>query len=148
MWLTTPMLFSSIGSTKLVVASIACLPNIKPCWIVVCCFTIKKIVPSWWRYTFDFSIIHLTIFQLFIVFRIPSWLDFNSSIVFCISSWLVSINYCISNWLASIVSKRTSSSSINPLFPDLPSFGIQPSYTIDQITTHYAQHYGKKTPCL
>ncbi len=148
MWLTTPMLSSSIGSTKLAVASIACLPNIKPCGIVVCCFTVKKIVPSWWRYTFDFSIIHLTIFSSSIVFHIPSWLDFNSSIVFCISSWLVSINYCISNWLASIVSKRTSSSSTNPLFPNLPSFGIQPSYIIGQITTHYAQNYGKKTPCL
>lgn len=148
MWLTTPMLSSSIGSTKLAVASIACLPNIKPCGIVVCCFTVKKIVPSWWRYTFDFSIIHLTIFSSSIVFHIPSRLDFNSSIVFCISSWLVSINYCISNWLASIVSKRTSSSSINPLFPNLPSFGIQPSYIIGQITTHYAQNYGKKTPCL
>jgi hypothetical protein len=124
-----------------VVVSIFCLLNNKPCWIAIYCFIAKNICSIMVEiYFWLFNGSSWLDFSFYVVFRIPSWLVFNSSIIFCISSWLVSINFCNTNWLASIISKLTSSSLISPMFFDLPSFGIQPSYTTNQITTHWAQH--------
>ncbi len=120
-----------------IVVLIFCVLNIKPCWIVVCCFIAKNIYSIMVEiYFWLFNSSSWLDFSSFVVFHIPSWLVFNCLIIFYISSWLVSINFCISNCLDSIVSKLTSSSLINPMFFYLPSFGILPSCTIDQITTH------------